>query len=538
MHSSSSLILLASSILLLLLPRILALPPAAPKYILTILVDDLGWGDVGFHRSVPSAEVVTPNIDALATSGVILERHYVSTTCTPSRSSFLSGRLPVHVQTTLDNPEAPNSGIPSNYTVIAGKLKEAGYYTAITGKYDAGMVTYQHTPLGRGFDSSLIYFEHKIDYYNHTLMQSTCQMYNPIVDLWDGNGPAKNISNNEYVEYIFRDRVFSILNNHNLSQPLFMVYTPHVAHCPLQVPPEQLAKFAFMTDDETDCSAQTPYIYPGSTPADYRCRAQYAAMVSLLDDFIGNLTTVLKQRGMWDDTFILFTTDNGGPEDIQESGANNYPLRGGKYSWYEGGVRGTAFVSGGFLPSSVQGTNQSGIIHISDWYRTWIELAGVDATDFIAAAAGLPPIDSLNVWDLITGVNSTSPRVEIPLSPTAFISGNYKLLLGPNDQATWSGPQYPNSSSVNSPVVPGPILKCPNGCLFDVLNDPTEHNDIAAQNPGIVTAMTNRLNTLAKDFYSNNDTNFNYFCPTNITMPCACWAAINIYGGYFGPYAS
>lgn len=516
----------------------LSLPATAPKYIFTILVDDLGWGDVGFHRQNPSAEVVTPNIDSLAYSGVILDRHYVSFTCTPSRSSFLSGREPVHVQTTLDNPEQPNSGIPSNMTAIASKLKEAGYRTYVTGKWDAGMVTNQHTPEGRGFDSSLIYFEHKVDYYTQNLMQSTCQQYNPIVDLWDTGAPAKALNGTNYVEYIFRDRVYNILSTHNLSEPLFMLYTPHVAHCPLQVPPEQLAKFAFMTDDEQTCQAQTPYIYPGSTPADYRCRAQYAAMVNLLDDIIGNLTSVLKSRGMWDDTFILFTTDNGGPEDIQESGANNYPLRGGKYSWFEGGVRGTAFVSGGFLPQSVQGTNQSGIIHISDWYRTWIELAGIDPTDYVAQVAGLPPIDSLNVWDLVTGVNSTSPRVEIPFSPTAFISGQYKLLLGPNDQATWPGPQYPNSSSVNSPVYPGPTLACKNGCLFDVLNDPTETTDIAAQHPEIVTQMTTRLNTLAKGFYSNNDTNFNYFCPKNITMPCACWAALNIYDGYFGPYAS
>lgn len=128
-----------------------ALPAGAPKYIFQVIVDDLGWGDVGFHRTDGSKEVHTPTMDALAADGVELTRHMVHKMCTPSRSSFLSGRLPMHVQQTLANPEAHNAGIPFNMTVIGAKMKEAGYRTAIVGKWDAGMATFNHTPLGRGF---------------------------------------------------------------------------------------------------------------------------------------------------------------------------------------------------------------------------------------------------------------------------------------------------------------------------------------------------------------------------------------------------
>jgi len=162
------------------------LPSSAPQYVLHVIVDDLGWGDVSFH-STSSDQVVTPNMHNLAiTEGAVFNRHYVHKMCTPSRSSFMSGRLPVHVQNGLPNPEESICGVPFNMTGLGVKMKQAGYdHTAWVGKYDAGMATWRHTPSGRGFDESLIYFEHKNDYWDQTLMQSSCQAYNPIVGTYD-----------------------------------------------------------------------------------------------------------------------------------------------------------------------------------------------------------------------------------------------------------------------------------------------------------------------------------------------------------------
>ena len=100
-------------------------PPARP------LQDDLGWGDTSYHNANP--QQLTPNFAALAAEGVLLDRHYVYHMCTPSRSSFLSGRLPVHVETALPNPENPNQGVPRNMTCIATKLKALGYQTHVVG---------------------------------------------------------------------------------------------------------------------------------------------------------------------------------------------------------------------------------------------------------------------------------------------------------------------------------------------------------------------------------------------------------------------
>jgi arylsulfatase B len=520
-----------------------ALPQSAPKVVFMTIVDDLGWGDVGFHAG-PNTEVRTPVMDALALSGTILGRAYVHHMCTPSRTSFMTGRLPVHVQVTLDNPEVSNAGVPYNMTSVGLKMKAAGYSTAWVGKWDAGMATKsRHTPLARGFEQSLIYYEHKNDYWDQTLMQSVCQAYNPIVDLWSttapDEGPATTLNGTAYEEYIFRDRVLSIIEAHDPSTPLFLVYTPHVAHCPLQVPEDWLRRFQF-DNDESICQAQTPYIFPGSSTADYKCRSQYHAMVSLLDEVLGNITDLLKARGLWEDTLMVLSSDNGGPSDPIESGSSNYPLRGGKYSDWEGGIRATSFVSGGFLPPAVRGTTNEGIVHIADWYGTFCALAGVDPTDEVAAAAGLPPVESVNVWPLVSGANGTSPRSEIPVGPQVLIQGRFKLMLGKQIEATWAGPQYPNASSGASPVDPGPTLDCGFGCLFDVVADPAEHVNVAADHADIVTAMTARLISLRKGFFSNSDDFTNRtVCPANASItPCACWAALNVWGGYFGPWST
>ena len=99
---------------------------APPKVVLTVLVDDLAWANVGYHGT-GTPENQTPNLVALAAEGVLLDRHYTHQTCTPSRSAYQTGRLPVHVQTTLANPDVQNSGIPRNMTSIAAKLKQGGF---------------------------------------------------------------------------------------------------------------------------------------------------------------------------------------------------------------------------------------------------------------------------------------------------------------------------------------------------------------------------------------------------------------------------
>ena len=136
-----------------------------------------------------------------------------------------------------------------------------------------------------------------------------------------------------------------------------------------------------------------------------------------------------------------------------------------------------AFVAGGFLPEKMRGKKTEGYIHLADWYGTFCGLAGVDMTDKRAAAANLPPVDSLDMWPLISGETTTSPRTEIHASVNALISGDFKILAGKMEQAGWTGPQYPNntnpSGGIDASVDCGSI-----GCLYNIKLDPEEHKNI------------------------------------------------------------
>eukprot|EP01084_Bolivina_argentea_P227476 384168_1 len=380
-------------------------------HIVFIMVDDSGWGNWGYHNNGTNGEIVTPNVDFLAKNGLILDRHYVHYVCSPTRSSFNSGRLPVHVN--LNNAKASQnvySGVPINYTCIANKLKQAKYATHLIGKWDAGMTVMEQTPHGRGYDTSFGYLQHANDYWNE--VNGNCN--EPIVDLWDTTAPAYGINSTLYEELLFANRVYDIINNHSANEPLFLVYTPHICHTPYQVPKEY---FVVYPNDDNMCNANK--IYPGFNASNTgpHCRSVYQSMVNLLDIIIGNITTLLKSNNLWDNTLLVFTGDNGGPEH-NNTAANNYPLRGGKQRVFEGGVRTASLVSGGYLPQSRRGQIENGMMHISDWYSTFCALNGIDPTDTKAAKAKLPPIDSLNMWDMISGINLTSPRLEVPIDDT------------------------------------------------------------------------------------------------------------------------
>ena len=193
-------------------------------HIMFMLVDDWGWANVGYHRDTPTKEVATPNIDALAEGGLELDQHYIFKLCSPSRCSLLTGRLPIHVnddnkvRPSFHNPDDPVSGfqgIPRNMTVIAEKLKSAGYATHQVGKWDAGMATPTHVPKGRGFDSSLCYFHHNNDFFNET--EGKCNSV-PVVDLWGTESPASGHNGtgpDNYEEGLFKEQLVDIIEKHD-----------------------------------------------------------------------------------------------------------------------------------------------------------------------------------------------------------------------------------------------------------------------------------------------------------------------------------
>jgi arylsulfatase I/J len=159
------------------------------------------------------------------------------------------------------------------------------------------------------------------------------------------------------------------------------------------------------------------------------------------------------------------------------AGGNNWPLRGGKKSNFEGGVRVNALVSGGLLPSAARGSSLTDLMAMEDLYATYCALAGVDPADARAAAAGLPPVDGLNLWPLLSGANASAPRTEVWLgsggagdsdgSTNPIVQGyiradGYKVLYGNVIENTWTGPFYraflPPALSPSAPRAP-PLLK-------------------------------------------------------------------------------
>jgi arylsulfatase B len=233
-----------------------------------------------------------------------------------------------------------------------------------------GMATQQHTPEGRGFDTSLIYFEHMNYYWDQQICPTgtSCDMQTEsyIRDFWDTGAPAAPNPNDTYIEYLFQQRIMDVVANHDMADgPLYLQYTPHVAHWPLQVPEEWYDRVTWVQDDENACGDDIPKVWPGSNRSVISCRRQYEAMVLLVDEIVGNLTDAIKAKGWWNDTLMIFTADNGGSISPSENAASNYPLRGGKYGPFEGGTRAAAFVSGGFLPPLVQGTQLESVMHVT-----------------------------------------------------------------------------------------------------------------------------------------------------------------------------
>ena len=315
--------------------------------------------------------------------------------------------------------------------------------------------------------------------------------------------PAHGVNGAGYEEALFKSHLLKVVNDHDsAAMPLFLYYAPHIVHNPLQVPDAYANQFSFIDDHD---------------------RQYYHAMAKYLDDVMRDLVTTLKSKNMWENTLLVVSSDNGGPI-YPNGGANNFPLKGGKISDWQGGVRVNAFVSGGYLPEKMRGQKTEQYIHIADWFATFCYLANVDPTDERAAKANLPPVDSLNMWPLISGQNTTSPRVDIPISNMTLISGPYKILTGKVPQAGWTGPHYPNTSHPAGITI---RQDCDTGCLYNIMKDPEERNNLAEKEAQILKEMQQKLAKYQATYFNPDRGN---------QWPEACVDALGKYEGFWGPF--
>ena len=253
-------------------------------------------------------------------------------------------------------------------------------------------------------------------------------------------------------------------------------------------------------------------------------------MATVTDSILANVTAALKRRGMWNRTLVIHLSDNGGPVWKKMAWhANNFPLRGGKHTNWEGGVRVVAFASGGFLPAPRHGVVLSGVMHNADWYPTLATLAGASPEDPPApGVTGVPGVDGYDMWPYIIGAVAASPRSEVVLDSTAsggIISGDMKLVLGVQRFSFWQAAVYPNRTG----PADSPPLNCGQGCLFNVTADPSEYHDLAAARPADVARLRARFDARTATAYHP---------PHHPQDAAACSANAAKLDGYLGPYYS
>jgi len=403
------------------------------------------------------------------------------------------------------------------------------------------------------------YFEGGEDYFDHTL-GAACGRHD-VHDLWYGlasggkSRPAvqparsRTYSTELYSEFIVRH----VLANNN-SRPLFVYAAFQGVHFPLQVPQRFFDRYNAQGAG-AECRWDKQTLSKGGFPSGFTClpdpqynssqehaahdcscnRLIVKAQVSALSEGVGNITAALKKMTMWARTILVFMGDNGGPND---GGHSNAPRRGGKLNFFEGGVRPAAFVASPLLSKRSQGTVFDGMVHEVDWFATFASVA----------QATLPAkLDGVNFWPTL--LDPTTPhRSEVLIADKVVRVGNFKLVAGGSrgaDPRNWYSSQLkgcmlgtsggwmvPSNSSASS--CPGDrytsggcasCLGCPEDprtvnavtsavdlwlcsdpctdaspCLWDVVADPNELNEIAKSNPAVVSRMLSRLHALQANF--------------------------------------
>lgn len=467
--------------------------PAKPN-IIFILVDDWGYADVSFRNPA----IYTPNFNKLKDNGLLLNRHYVFKYCSPSRASFLTGRWPHHVHQFNIHPGSP-LGTNINMTMLPAKLKTAGYKTHLVGKWHQGFYDSRYLPVHRGFDTSSGFLNGASSHMDQKRMCATDFWKNTDVDPRNGS----------YDSYLYKSDLTEIFRNHNSQDPLFIYLALHNVHDPIEAPTEWLDLYSI----NSVCSK----------------RRTYQAMVSVADNITGHVVQLLDTTGLWNNTIIVVSADNGGAACM----GSNYPLKGCKGTFFEGGVRSLAFTSGGLIPENMRGKSTDGFIHIADWYATFCKLAGIDLYD---SGPGKFPVDGMDVWPIISGINSITPHSEIVLgynftNKGSIISKGYKLIVGSQGKGCnrfmWSPLDYPCSD--------GPSGEdCDPYCLYNIISDPSEKNNLVNTKPNLLQEMLSKYHAYSKEPRDMQDQG--YHTREELPFLNSVCEYMTKYGGYWRPW--
>uniref|UniRef100_A0A8C2K813 Si:dkey-174i8.1 n=1 Tax=Cyprinus carpio TaxID=7962 RepID=A0A8C2K813_CYPCA len=374
-----------------------------PPHIVFVMVEDQG---IGYHGS----EIHTPVLDQLAGERVKLENYYVQPICSPSCSQLMTGRYQIHtgLQHSIIHARQPLC-LPPNIPTLPERLRQAGYSTHMVGKWHLGFCRPECLPTSRGFQSFLGSLTGSGDHFSFQSCDGTeaCGF-----DLHYGEWPAWELSGN-YSTRLYTERVKEILRGHDQWTPLFLYVALQAVHTPLQAPGHLLRHYQTLG---------------------HRPLRHYAAMVSGVDESVGMIVSELRERGYYNNSVLIYSSDSGGQP---VSWGCNWPLRGGKGSYWEGGVRAVGFVHSPLLKT--KGVVSQALIHVSDWYPTLLSFAGYRESDssYLDSQDNQWPHGEVDLRLLnLNGFGIWDTRVR-----AAIRAGDWKLLTGNVGDGDWFPPQ-------------------------------------------------------------------------------------------------
>ncbi|QBG46831.1 sulfatase [Verrucomicrobia bacterium S94] len=403
--------------------------------IVVIMADDMGFGDTGFTGS---EEIQTPNLDQLASEGVVFEQGYANHPfCAPSRAAFVTGRYQHRFGFETNpayDPANTVMGLDPNEITFAERLQKVGYTTGVIGKWHLGAAEGFH-PLNRGFDYFYGFLGGGHDYFRIDLTAPVKEGY--LQGLVRNKQPAG--FDGYLTTALSRDAVRFVENNRD--NPFFLFVSFNCPHAPQQAPEEDIARYSHIKD---------------------RKRRIYCAMVDVMDQGIGEIIEALEKNGIRENTLVFFTADNGGPQPRDGktggwNGSSNGPFRGGKGNLYDGGVH-VPFMANwpGKLP---KGKRYRYPVISLDIGRTAVEIAGGDPLYG-------KPMEGVNLLPYATGRKKDAPHEAL-----FWRGGN-----------SWSVLASDGTKHMQDRDSKGPRL-------YYLPDDVSESNDLLAQQPERAEAL-------------------------------------------------
>ena len=398
-------------------------------HIVILLADDLGWRDVGYHGS----EIRTPHIDRLAAAGVRCERFCAFPLCSPTRSALMTGRSPIRmgvVYATIE-PFDPH-GVPVEEHFISESFRAAGYETAMAGKWHLGHTHKKFLPNARGFEHSYGCLNGRIDYFTKDREGG-----------YDWHRDCRTLREPGYSTDQIAAEAVRLIRGRDRARPLFLYVPFNAPHAPLHRPPRFYDNYAGAADED---------------------RRMFCAMTQCMDEGIGRVLDALEREQMARNTLVLFFSDNGGPTGI---GARNQPLRGGKRSTFEGGVRVPAAMRWpGVLPAGAQSGQ---LMTVMDLFPTLAAAARVEPRNRL-------PFDGENLWPAIAAGRPV-PRRGIFFGSASGSTFNYCVYDG----------QWKLVRTISRKGA------APVNLLFRPDEDLSEEHDLAGRHPALVKDLAARI---------------------------------------------